>query len=357
MFDPTVLSLNVAQPSPHHERFHESDHQREISTHLPHLFVVGCPRSGTTLLQRMLDNHPDLTVTNDTHFIPKVIARHPGGSNPALTSSLVNDVREYKRFHRMHLTDEAVNVAAARSSTYRDFVSNLYQQRAISKGKRLAGEKTPDYVRCLPLLHGLFSWAKFIHIIRDGRDVALSVLEWATSDKGPGRLALWKDEPIAVCAMWWRWNVMLGRRDGKSLESGLYHELRYEELVEEPEAVLRTLCLNSGLSFSNDMLRFYEGRVRYRPELSAKDAWLPPTSGVRNWRTEMSSRDQQLFQALAGDALEMAGYAPACAWISSEVVARAAQCRVWWMKEKANQQPWPVPISITSSPTRHLNQR
>ena len=69
-------------------------------------------------------------------------------------------------------------------------------------GKPLAGEKTPDYARNLPLLHSLFPWAKFVHLIRDGRNVALSTLEWANEGKGPGRIGLWQEEPVAVCSWW-----------------------------------------------------------------------------------------------------------------------------------------------------------
>ncbi len=75
--------------------------------------------------------------------------------------------------------------------TTRDFVSRLYDLRARQAGKTLSGEKTPDYCRRMPLLHRLFPRAKFLHIIRDGRDVTLSTLDWATAGKGPGRWDLW----------------------------------------------------------------------------------------------------------------------------------------------------------------------
>ena len=103
------------------------------------------------------------------------------------------------------------------------------------------GEKTPDYVRHLPLLHALFPWVRSVHIIRDGRDVALSALEWAREGKGPGRMALWREEPVAVCALWWRWQVRTGRQDAESLRPGSYLEVRYENLVEGPEETLRSI--------------------------------------------------------------------------------------------------------------------
>jgi len=66
------------------------------------------------------------------------------------------------------------------TATYREFVTALYDTFAHQNGKPLAGEKTPDYVRRLPLLHALFPWSRSVHIVRDGRNVALSLIDWAT---------------------------------------------------------------------------------------------------------------------------------------------------------------------------------
>ena len=169
----------------------------------PYLFVVGCPRSGTTLLQRMLDQHPQLAVSNDTHFIPRAIEGLTEGTDLPLTPELIERVRGYRRFPRLGLSEAAVSGAAAKARTYGEFVSALYFEFGRMHGKPLAGEKTPDYVRYLPLLHALFPWVRTVHIIRDGRDVTLSTLEWAPEDRGPGRYDLWREEPVAVCALWW----------------------------------------------------------------------------------------------------------------------------------------------------------
>lgn len=304
----------------------------------PFLFVVGCPRSGTTLLQRMLDNHPSLAVANDTHFIPRVVEGVPVGVDPPLTPELIERVRTYKRFYRMELENTAVHEAAERSGSYREFVSALYSEYGRLRGKPLAGEKTPDYVRRVPFLHAMFPWAKTIHIIRDGRDVALSVLEWAREDRGPGRLKVWWEEPVAVSALWWRWQVETGRRDGGELGPDLYHEVKYEDLVAHPETLLRELAGFLSLSFSSDMLAYHEGRVRREPGLSAKKAWLPPTSGLRNWRAGMSQRDLELFEALAGDTLSELGYEHGAGEPRPTVDALAQRCRNWWNSEMARRK-------------------
>lgn len=304
----------------------------------PYVFVVGCPRSGTTLLQRMLDNHPQLAIANDTHFIPRALEDEPGGINPKLTDEIVERVRRYHRFPRLNLPDEVVLDAARGGSSYQEFVSALYSSYAGMHGKPLGGEKTPDYARYLPVLHGLFPWAKIVHLIRDGRNVALSALEWARQDKGPGRFRLWVESPIAVCALWWRWQVSTGRCDGAALGPQLYDEIRYEELVSKPDQVLQELSAFLRLPFSVEMLKYYEGKTRLEPGLSAKNAWLPPTPGLRDWHTQMSARDLELFEALAGDLLSELGYERSIDLISPEIAALAGLYRLKWEAEIEQRQ-------------------
>jgi hypothetical protein len=286
----------------------------------------------------MLDHHPQLTVANDTHFIPRAIEGIPDGVNPPLDQDLVERVRRYHRFPRLNLPDEVVSHVGSQAGTYAEFVSNLYSAYARLHGKPLAGEKTPDYVRYLPLLHGLFPEARIIHLIRDGRNVALSTLEWARHDKGPGRFQLWHEDPVGVCALWWRWQVTSGRRDGTLLGSDRYYEVRYEDLVHQPERVLQDLSSFLGLPFAAQMLKFYEGKTRTKPGISAKKAWLPPTPGLREWQTQMAARDVELFEALAGDLLNELGYEQGADIISSRLAALAEERQRQWEAEMMQRQ-------------------
>jgi len=307
----------------------------------PYLFVVGCPRSGTTLLQRMLDGHPQLAVANDTHFIPKAIGQVDPGVNPPMTPELLQAVREYQRFPRLGLPEAAVDSAAENARTYSQFVSALYAAFAQMHDKPLGGEKTPDYVRELPRLHALFPWAKIIHLVRDGRDVALSALEWARERKGPGRFELWAAQPVAVCALWWRWQVSTGRQDGANLPRDCYREIQYEDLVSQPEESLRALADFLELPFSPRMVAFYEGKTRPQSGLSAKSAWLPATRGLRDWRTQMGEKDAALFEALAGDVLGELGYELRADTLSEETASVAERCRNWWELEMSRRRHKP----------------
>jgi Sulfotransferase family len=306
----------------------------------PYLFLVGCPRSGTTLLQRMLDHHPRLAVANDTHFIPHGVDKKAGELDPPLTPAIVERVRTYRRFHRLGISDEAVAAAASRGGTYSDFVRGLYDELARARGKPLAGDKTPSYVRQLPLLHALFPTARVVHIIRDGRDTALSALEWASETKGPGKLPLWRDEPVGVCALWWRRHVQTGRADGAQL-GGLYREVRYESLVADAEGELWRVADFLGLEYTSEMADFHVGKTRSDPRLSAKHAWLPTTSGLREWRKDMAERDVVLFEALAGDLLDELGYERATSSVPARDAERADEVRRRFAEEAGGARPWP----------------
>jgi hypothetical protein len=286
----------------------------------------------------MLDHHPRLAVANDTHFIPRAIKDEPERIDPLLTTAQVESVLGYKRFRRLQLPESAVREAAASARTYGEFVTTLYTEYGRLRGKPLAGEKTPDYVRSLPRLYALFPWARTIHTIRDGRSVALSVLEWAQDGKKLSKLALWQEEPLAVCALWWSALVRAGRQDDSELGQERYREVRYETLVAQPEATLRELTAFLELPFAPEMLSYHEGRVRNEPGLSVKHAWLPPIQGLRDWRTEMGRRDVELFEALAGDLLAELGYEPGMDKISADTAAVAERARTWWESERTRRQ-------------------
>jgi hypothetical protein len=284
----------------------------------------------------MLDNHPALAVINDSHFIPAAIGDLPPAGDVPLTPEIVERARSFRSrtgktgFFRLGLPDALVDEAATRARTYRGFVTELYSEVARLHEKALAGEKTPDYVHHLPLLHRLFPWARSVHVIRDGRSVALSLLEWAAVGKGPARYELWSREPVAMCALWWRWQVRSGLRDGPDLGAMHYREVRYEELVADPAPVLSDLSDFLELPFAPEMLRYHEGKVRGDPGLSAKQAWLPPVSGLRDWRKAMAVPDLKVFEAVAGDLLSELGYERACDTISPELAEKSGEWQRWW---------------------------
>jgi hypothetical protein len=295
----------------------------------PVVFVIGCQRSGTTLLQRMLDHHPDLAVGYDSHFIPRPLRRLDKslGVDPPLTPAIVDQVSTFHRFARLGIPAPAIDIAACGARTYGAFVSRLYDAFATMHGKPFAGEKSPGYCRHVAQLHGLFPESRFVHLVRDGRDVTLSILDWR---KGPAKLDLFDTEPVATCALWWERDLRCGRGEGKALGAALYREIRYEALVAEPAETMRDLAAFLGLADAPEMARYHEGKTRSESGRSAKASWLPPTPGLRDWRTQMSRRDLEVFEAVAGATLEAFGYERAVPDVPPGARAVAERCRAWW---------------------------
>jgi len=127
--------------------------------------------------------------------------------------------------------------------------------------------------------------------------------------------------------------VLAGREDARRIGIDGYLETRYEELVAGPEAELRTIAVFLALEYSSTMANFYVGKTRSKTTLSAKSAWLPPTPGLRDWRTSMPERDLVCFEALAGDLLEQLGYVRAVPSIPKKELVRASQLRQRFAEE------------------------
>jgi hypothetical protein len=246
-----------------------------------------------------------------------------------VTSELVERLLAHRRFPRLELDSADVEalVDHGRPKHYSDFVSEVFDLHGRIKGKRLVGEKSPGYVRHLPTLHELWPDARIVHLIRDGRDVALSVLEWKKRESTAGRFPTWEEDPITTAALWWEWHVRLGREAGAVLSPDRYHELHYESLVADSERECARLCTFLGVTYDEAMLRFHEGRTRPNPGRSAKAAWLPVTRGLRSWQEQMATAEVERFEAVAGPLLDELGYARSDNVTDREQLERAERLR------------------------------
>ena len=298
----------------------------------PYVFIVGCPRSGTTLLQRMVNEHSETAITSESRWIAECFEERRGLTPDGMvTPELISHLLANPRFERMHIGREKLLTLIQDSGavSYSSFVTGIFDLYGTRKGKALVGNKTPAYVRKLDLLSTLWPKARFVHLIRDGRDVCLSVANWPKvyqADK-PGSYTTWGEDPVSTTGLWWELNVRLGRQVGQSLEAGSYHEVRYESLVSHPRKELRSLCAFLGLRFDDAMLRFQEGNTKSDPSLSAKRAWRPITSGLRDWRSQMPAEDVERFEAAAGELLDELGYPRAFPRQRREGLERASRVR------------------------------
>lgn len=302
----------------------------------PFIFIVGCPRSGTTLLQRIVNAHPRIAILHETHWIPKFYKRGIGLTPEGwVTPELVERIIGHRTFAKLGIGREALQglLRTGGPVSYAQFVRGIYDLYARGQGKPLVGDKTPEYGRKLGILHGLFPEARFVHLIRDGRDVGLSHLNWRVkTDKLHWRLATWGQDPVTTGALWWKWNVRLTQEAGQPLGPEQYYELRYEALVARPEEECSRLCAFLGVPYDEAMLRFHEGRTQRKPGLDPKEAWLPVTPGLRDWRTQMPAPQIERFEAAAGDLLDELDYPRAVPQPRPEMMDRASRLRTLFIE-------------------------
>lgn len=299
----------------------------------PSVFIVGCARSGTTLLQRISDSHPRMAVTPSMHWMRDFLRKH-GVRKPddPVPPEIVSALLAHPRFARLRLNPEKVERLARPPAhpgarlTHVGLLSGIFGLYGEAAGKPVVGNKTAPFVRRIPELHRHWPGAKFAHIIRDGRDVCLSILDWESAESAAGRYAAWNEDPVSTTALWWKRKVLLGREGGEPLALDLYHEIRYESLVSDPAGECGRLCRFLGLPYDEAMLRFDERREGTDPDLERAHPTMPITAGLRDWREQMSLADIERFEAAAGDLLEDLGY-PLVTSPKREALDRAARVR------------------------------
>jgi len=292
---------------------------------VPVPFIVGVPRSGTTLIRAMLASHPDLTIPEEAEFRVSMSEdpRRYERSDGLNVESFVADLVAHPQFHWWGLSEDEVRtiLRGAAPQTFSDAIRALFRDCALKEGKTRYGDKTPRALLFMPRLAQLFPEARFIHIIRDGRDVALSHVHTKGFIRSVGEVAL----------TWKEW-IERGRKGGTVVGSGHYREVRYERLVEDPEGVLRSVCEYVGLGFDRGMLRYFEQPLDVlgatQQGLPAHPSlYLPPTKELRDWRRQMSRIDLEVFEAIAGDVLHRLGYERAVATVPAPARARATLIR------------------------------
>ncbi len=278
----------------------------------PAPFVVGVARSGTTLLRLMLDAHPQLAIPGETHFLAALLDQ-PANSKDAF----LEKVTGAETWENMALEPAELRAAVDQLETFSlaDATRCFYRLYARHHGKARWGDKTGRYLSIMTALKGLLPEAHFIHIIRDGRDNALSFQGlWF----GPG-------DDFADLAQFWVRRINTARQQAKHLPH--YLEVRYEALVTEPERVLREICDFIALPFDPAMLAHHDtagarlaeytrpfGREGMPTDIDqfrtiyARAATLPDPARVGRWRTEMPLAEQRRFEAVAGPLLRELGY-------------------------------------------------
>jgi Sulfotransferase family len=248
----------------------------------------------------MLDRNPELAVPDESYFVPQLSRRHRGRVDP---DAFVDDLRRLTTLVEWGLSADSVAARLRPGMRTGEAIGAVFEAYAAARGKERWGDKTPLYMQYLPLLETLFPTALYVHLVRDGRDAALSHLAvpegimtagWGHPRDAAGFACQWATEIRAARE--------LGRRVG-----GRYLEVRYEALVAAPEKELRQVCDVAGLAYDEEMLD-YVGRTDSARKEHQQRLNEPPRVGVRDWRSEMPVPEREAFEAVAGNLLHELGY-------------------------------------------------
>ena len=248
------------------------------------IFLVGCPRSGTTLLQQMLNAHSQVAITPETHFMRLFWQKSNYYGNLAEDknySRLISDLVSLPEFTEMELhPDNFYQLAFQIHRDYGNLFNLLLEQFAKLKKAQVVGEKTPDHLRYIEPIYKFFPSALFIHIIRDPRAVVNS---W--------RKVNWSSGTIIGDTKIWQEDMRIINNLPTQIKSSLL-TVFYEKLVLESEKTLRKICSFIGVEFEPEMLNFHKintslVNVEREPwKVNAKRPLNPEL--IKYWQSELS---------------------------------------------------------------------
>ena len=280
-------------------------------------FVVGVARSGTTLLRLMLDAHPELAIPHETHFLPAVL-REPLRESDTSRERFFELLTGFPTWEDLKTPAEALREELRRIEPFdvRDGLRAFYRLYARTRGKNRWGDKTPPYVLHIRAIHEALPEARFIHILRDGRDVAVSLRP------------LWFSPGESMEALAGTWVEHITQARAQALGQPYYLEVRYEDLIADPVRELRRICGFVDLSYDARMLEYHRNArhrleevvTRHAPDgrvIITKDERLrlhrftsqpPEPSRVGRWKAELSREEVAAYEAVAGGLLDELGY-------------------------------------------------
>ncbi|HLG09568.1 MAG TPA: sulfotransferase [Gaiellaceae bacterium] len=267
----------------------------------PPLIVLGVSRSGTTLLRVMLDRSPGIAIPDESFFVPLLARRHRGTVDP---KAFLDDLSRLPTLRAWGVSAADVAPRMRSEMGAGEAIGAIFEAYAAKAGKARWGDKTPMYMRHLPLLERLFPDAQYVHLIRDGRDAATSFLLMPT---GTYTRTWAHPESPAEFACLWRTEVAAARALGARVGGSRYLEVRYENLVDTTSQVVESICDFANLPFEPTMVE-YAGSVDVSEKPHQQRLRQPPTAGVRSWREDMSTIEVRAFEAVAGDLLADLGY-------------------------------------------------
>lgn len=265
------------------------------------LFIVGAQRSGTTLLRLMLNAHSEVAIPEEGRFLMPLLEDGylRNGFSKENLRNLVSYLALNEEYKLWNYDNEAFLAELAKREyiSLKEVIDGIYSSYARSEGKIHWADKSLFFSK-IGVLTSLFPDARFIHVVRDGRDVFDS---W--------RKMLPEINNVAVAAI--DWNLKLGEIDAafSKLPADQLLTIRYEDLIESPGAIVHSICDFVGLTYEESMLEFYKASNRYIGEHHSALIFSPIDRNNKfKWLSNLTEYEKTVFSLLSKSNLNRFGY-------------------------------------------------
>lgn len=300
------------------------------------IFIIGTERSGTNLLRLILNAHPDIAIPHPPHIMKNFFPIEPLYNDLSKDANFKRLVRDVARSVELHPYPWGIRIDTddiIRHLRRRDLVNvyfAVYDQYLKAAGKKRWGCKSTFMINHVALLLKYRPDAKFIYMVRDGRDVAQSA-----------KKSIFNHYNAYYAAMLWKKEQQTGMYWLRTLSAASIFLLKYEDLVERPEESVKSVCNFLGEMFETKMLRFFETDEAKKSgglSVSWENTGRPILSeNVGKFRGGLRQDEIELFEAIASEELSLFGYALSREFYLSESDrARGVKWRPsYFMEEKA----------------------
>jgi LPS sulfotransferase NodH len=273
------------------------------------VFVMGCHRSGTNLLYDTLLSAGGFAVYRGyTPVYKMLIPRFGSPANRENRIRLVETWLRSKGYRRSGLTAKEIKAKLIdECHTGGDFIRIILNEISRSQNAQRWAIYDPDNVLCVPQVKADLPEALFVHIIRDGRDIALSLKKMKGFKPLPWNVGSSRD--LLPTAAYWEWMVRTGQGHGRKIPED-YIEIRYEDLVSKPHETLATLgrFLDHDLDYDR-IQKTGLGRIRETNSSFREEAAHSQIKPMERWKERLTPEQVASLEALVGDCLQDFGYA------------------------------------------------
>lgn len=274
------------------------------------IFLIGNPRSGTSLLRLMVSSHKNIFIAQEGGFLEYLYPKYSDFNGQfERIEEYISDLLETKKIENWVINKQAIQCFFEKKNpkNYSQLVSLVYEYygNIHFKEKKRWGDKNNYFLHHINKINLLFPKAQYIHIVRDGRDVACSYKDMSKIKKTKYAPKLPKN--IREIAVEWANNLSVINTSFDEIGRKKTAEIKYENLVCEPEKTLKHICNFLNEPYDERMLEYQKNDLAKEPESFNNWKYMLSKSLTKNrikrWEEDLNRREIKLFESYAKDTL------------------------------------------------------